>query len=145
MADNPLVEIKPVGALAYVKIPANYDYKMTSETVVDSARNSKGFVVATVIREGIRKIELKWNYLTKTEYSNLMQLFESKYNGSFFFYCKYFDEVAGNVIDSETDLIDGQPRMFYVGNRVGDVAKIKLDSSGYPIGYVGVTLSLIEV
>ena len=145
MVNNPLIKIKPYGTLNYVYIPACIDYKMTSTTLVDSARNTKGFVVSTVVREGIRKIEIKWNYLTLAEFSLVAQLFESKYGGNFFCYCYYFDTIVGDFVDSELDLINGEPRMFYVGDRVSDTAKIKLDSNGKPIGYTNVSLSLIEV
>ena len=51
--DRALVKIKPViNGVPYndwVDLPAPYGYKMTSTTLVNSARNSKGFVIASVV------------------------------------------------------------------------------------------------
>lgn len=154
---SSLVSIKPnVTGASWNSVPASIGYKMTSTTLVDSARNTKGFVVANVIREGIRKIELNWNYLTVAEFSALAKLFEGANTGGvggFFFYVKYFDTIIGQHIDSEhgftglDNVVYGstEPRLFYVGDRITDTAQIKLDANYQPIGYTGVKLSLIEV
>ena len=156
MVNNPLLQIKPYGTATWLNTPACSDYKMTSTTLVDSARNSKGFVVATVVREGIRKIELKWNFLSMGDYSILAKMFEGSNTGgtgNFYCYIKYFDTFLNAFINSEqgftttdgTVLGNTTARLFYVGDRVCDTAKIKLDSSNKPIGFTNVSLSLIEV
>lgn len=152
--NRALVKIKPVvngtPAESWTDLPAPYGYKMTSTTLVNSARNSKGFVIASVVREGIRKIEMTWNFLTVTQFSNLAKLFEGTATGgtgSFSFYVDYFDTVVGQYVNSQTDYLtpnNNQPREFYVGDRVTDTAKIKLDDNSQPIGYTNVKLSLIE-
>lgn len=131
-------------------LPAFWDYQMTSTTLVDSSRNTKGVVVASVIREGIRKIEVGWQFLDCADFSYVAKLFEDASvggNGAFMFYVKYFDTIRNSIIDSSADTIGGvtKQRKFYVGDRVSDTAKIKLDSYGVPAGYTGVKLSLIEV
>ena len=131
-------------------LPPFWDYKMTSTTIVDSSRNAKAEVVANVIREGIRKLEIQWQYLDKADFSYIAKLFEDASvggTGGFMFYVKYFDTIRNVLIDSSADTIGGitKQRLFYVGDRVSDTAKIKLDSNGYPIGYTNVKLSLIEV
>ena len=147
MANNqPLVSISIDGGTTYTDLPTPIEYKMTSSTLVDSARNTKGVVIASVIREGVRKVQLKWNYLTITEFSNIAKLFESgtrtladdtteTISGSFFFKAKFFDSVLGKFI-KDVDM--------YVGDRITDTAKITL-IDGKPVGYTNVSLSLIEV
>lgn len=123
-------------------MPPFWDYKMTSTTVVDSSRNSKGVVVSNVIREGIRKVEVSWQFLDRGDFSYVAKLFEDVSvggNGAFMFYVKYFDTIRNALIDSYSE-----NRKFYIGDRVSDTAKIKLDSNGFPIGYTNVKLSLIE-
>lgn len=123
-------------------MPPFWDYKMTSTTIVDSSRNSKGVVVSNVIREGIRKIEVNWQFLDRADFSYVAKLFEDASvggNGAFMFYVKYFDTIRNALIDSYSE-----DRKFYIGDRVSDTAKIKLDSNGFPIGYTNVKLSLIE-
>ena len=160
MASN-LIEIKPVGAVSFTQIKCPSTYKMTSTTLVDSGRNTDGFVVNDVVREGIRKIEISWNFLTLSEFSTIAKLFESGHTGGsapdkkFACYIKYFDTVIGDFINSElgfTNLngvdksTDGNtsPREFYVGDRVTDTAKMVLDANMQPQGYSSVKLSLIE-
>lgn len=152
--NRALVKIKPVingvPALYWDDLPAPIGYKMTSTTLVNSSRNAKGFVVASVVREGIRKIELTWNFLDTVTFSKMAQLFEGQDTGgvgSFSFYVDYFDTVIGGYVNSETDYLapnNNQPREFYVGDRVTDTAKIKLDDNSQPIGYTNIKLSLIE-
>lgn len=123
-------------------MPPFWDYKMTSTTVVDSSRNSKGVVVSNVIREGIRKVEVSWQFLDCADFSYVAKLFEDASvggNGAFMFYVKYFDTIRNALIDSYSE-----NRKFYIGDRVSDTAKIKLDSNGFPVGYTNVKLSLIE-
>lgn len=157
MASRVLVKINPIvggSPTSWHDVPVGYGYKMTSTTLVSSSRNSEGYVIGTVVREGIRKIELTWKYLTVSQFSSLAQLFEGSRtggNGSFEFYVDYFDTIVGNFVNSQNDNHfkdknnQNVARKFYVGDRVTDTAKIKLDeSTGAPIGYTDVKLSLIE-
>lgn len=132
-------------------MPPFWDYKMTSTTIVDSSRNAKAEVVSNIIREGIRKIELNWQFLDRADFSYVAKLFEDASvggNGAFMFYVKYFDTIRNALIDSNADVIGGvtKERKFYINDRVSDTAKIKLDElTGFPIGYTNVKLSFIEV
>ena len=150
-----LVAVKPVGASSYTNLPTPSDYKMTSSTLVNNSRSAKGFVVGTVVRDGIRKIEMVWNYLDQTQFSTIAKLFEPSARGgdtygNFFVYVKFYDTIIGAYVDSQTDYLptndDGTtiPRQFYCGDRVSDTAKVKLDSNGKVVGYANVKLSLIE-
>ena len=119
-------------------LPAPSHYKMTSTTIVDSARNADGVVMGSVVRAGIRKIELTWNFLTQAQFSLIAGLFDSA--NHFFNPVYYFDTITGSY----------QERQMYVGDRVSDTADIvaTYDSVGTIIqinGYKNVKLSLIEV
>jgi len=156
---NSLVSVKPIGSNSWVDLdsPTPSTYKVTSTTLVDSARNTKGYVISTVIREGIRKIEITWKFLNLTQFSRIAKLFEGSDTGGtggFSCHIKYFDTVIGDFIDSSkgfTNLgspatVYGSvtPREFYVSDRVTDTAQITLDNLGRPVGYTDVRLALIE-
>lgn len=121
----------------WVKVPhlASGGYSGTATTAVDSSRNAKARVIASVVRSDIAKAECKWNYLTTKQYSDLAKLFEPKYGGSFFVKACFFDSVAGGFDCS---------REFYCGDRKVTFARIKCDDNYMPIGYESVGLNLIE-
>ena len=121
----------------WTKVPhlASGGYSGIATTVVDSSRNAKARVIASVIRSDIAKVECGWNYLTTKEYSDLAKLFEPKYGGSFFVKACFFDSITGGFDCG---------REFYCGDRKVTFAKIKCDSNYMPIGYEGVGLNLIE-
>ena len=116
-------------------LPAPSTYKMTSSTVVNSARNAQGVVKGTVVRAGIRKIEMTWKFLTQAQYSLIAGMFDTNFINTVY----YFDTITGNY----------QTRTMYVGDRVSDTAELKVSLSGSSInrieGYQNVKLSLIEV
>lgn len=144
-----LVQIKPLGSNTWTPLPTPSDYKMTSTTLVDSARNANGIVVASVIREGIRKIEMTWKYLTQAQFSLIAKLFEGAKTGGvggFFVDVFYYDTIRGQYVQSNNEYADKDntiTRKFYVGDRVSDTAKVKLNGSNVA-GYENVRLSLIE-
>ena len=120
-----------------VTFPISSTYKTISSTVVDSARNIKGFIVAKVIREGIRKIELSWRTITIADYAKLGRFF----NNNFMFYAYYFDQDSNAWICKQ----------FYVGDREADALQNKqwvADANGggiKPEFIENFKLSLIEV
>lgn len=140
MASNyngKFVGVRPSGSSGnYTFLPAPSTYKMTSSTLVDSARNSEGVVVGNVIRSGVRKVELSWNFLTQEQYTLIASFFDT----NFFFECYYYDTITGQM----------ETKQMYVGDRVSDSAQIvaSYDSNGNITkinGYANVSLSLIEV
>lgn len=146
-----LLQVKPVGANSYTAIPTPSTYKMTSSTIVSTSRNTGGILLPQVIREGIRKIEVTWKFLTQTDFSLIAKLFEDASvggTGGFTCYLKYYDTIRGALIDSETEHIGGNNsnplRTFYVGDRVSDTAQLQLNNDNTIKGYANVKLSLIE-
>ena len=132
------------GDNADIRCPS--EYSGISTTVVDSARNVQAQVIADIIASDVAKIEMSWNYLTVAEYSALAQLFEQKYNGSYFVPVAFFDIVKGDWdgTDGASPSASNNVRIFYCGDRKVSVAHITLDSTGKPIGYTGVKLNLID-
>lgn len=121
-----------------VTLPISSTYKTTSSTIVDSSRNSQAQVIATVIRAGIRKIELSWRVMTNADYAKLGTFF----NNNFMFYAYYFDQ----------DTNSWQTKHFYVGDRVADALQNEQWTQGTGVGgdiapkhVENFKLSLIEV
>ena len=145
MSSRALVSVYKESTSTWVDLPCHSDYEASASTVVDSARNSKGVVVGEPILEDVAKIELQWNFLTVAQYSQIAQLFDSAYGGSFFNYVSYFDVVKGDFDSNNSGTpTSATHRIFYPNDRKVKFAHIKLDSDGKPIGYVGVQLHLID-
>lgn len=134
-------------------IPCPSDYTGSSSTLVDSGRNIKGEVVAQVIKSDVAKIELKWKFMTVSDYAELAQIFEPKYhNGDtsvFFRAVTFFDVVKGGFDGSNsvapTNSSGSNPcRVFYCGDRKVNFAKLVLNDDGTPKGYQDVSLNLID-
>lgn len=145
MSSRALVSVYNESTSTWVDLPTPSDYDASASTVVDSARNVDAVVVCDVILEDIAKIELQWNFLTVAQYSQIAQLFDSKYGGSFFNFVSYFDVVKGDFDSSNT----GTPtlathRVFYPNDKKVKFAHITLDENGKPKGYTGVQLHLID-
>ena len=135
----------------WVELPQPSDYSGISTTLVDSGRNAEGIVVADVIKSDVAKIELKWNFLTPSQFSTIAQLFEPKYNGgdtnAFFKPVSFFDIVANafeGSLSSAPDGITNKCRIFYCGDRKVQFAKMVVDDNGKPKGYQNVSLNLID-
>lgn len=121
----------------YIELPISSTYKTTSSTVVDSSRNAEAKVVATVVRAGIRKIEMQWKVISIVNYAKLGTFF----NTNFMFYAYYFDQDTNSWLTKQ----------FYVGDRVADALQQeqwKTTSRGglvEPNNIQNLKLSLIEV
>ena len=123
---------------AFTWFPTPSTYKMTSSTFVDSARNSKGYVVGSVIRSGVRQVALSWNFLTQAQFTAIANFFET--DDHFYFECQYYDTITGQM----------ETKDMYVSDRVSDNAQIKveIDANGNITsvkGYNNVNLTLVEV
>lgn len=120
-----------------ITVPISSTYKTTSTTVVDSSRNSEAVVVSTVIRAGIRKIEMSWKVMSITDYAKLGSFFIN----NFMFYAYYFDQDTNQWI----------VKYFYVGDRVADALQQEQWKTSIRGGLVepkniqNLKLSLIEV
>ena len=50
--------------IAGYELPEPSTYSANTATLVDSARNVQGYVIGSVIRNDVAKVELSWKYLT---------------------------------------------------------------------------------
>ena len=100
----------------YIELPISSTYKTTSTTLVSQGRNSNGVLQVSIVRSGIRKIEMSWRVMSSADYSKLGTFF----NNNFSFFAYYFDQDDNGWASAEADV-----REFYVGDRVADVVQNK--------------------
>ena len=92
MAFKALVK---VGAYEF---PEPSTYKGTTSTIVDSARNAKGVMIGSVIRDDVGKVELTWRYLTVAQWAAINQCFKESSGGHFINNVEFFDQTAGTWV-----------------------------------------------
>lgn len=139
-----LVTIQPLvlGAEAFViKTPS--EYIGNTATIVDSARSTNGYMIGTVIRNGVAKIQLKWNYIEADDWADMLKQFEPDYGGAFVRDVTFFNQTSGTM----------ETRSMYVSDRTSAGSFLLHNSDttndpnkiGLPRGYLNAQLSLIEV
>lgn len=110
--------------------PEPSTYSAVTSTIVDSARNVSGYVVGSVVRADVAKIELSWKYLTVQEWANILSLFTY----SFYNDVRFFNQATGTY----------DVRTMYVSDR--DASIFRRDpNTGRVLGWVNPKLSLVEV
>ena len=110
--------------------PEPSTYSATTSTIVDSARNTAGYVVGNVIRSDVAKIELTWKYLTVEQWANILSVFSA----SFYADIRFFNQVTGNF----------DVRTMYVSDRTAAIFR-RNPETGAIMGYTSCALSLVEV
>ena len=110
--------------------PEPSTYTATTSTIVDSARNVSGYVVGSVIRNDVAKIELTWRYLTAQQWANILSLF----SGSFYNDVRFLNQVTNQYTT----------RTMYVSDRNAGMWR-RDPQSGSVMGYTNCSLSLVEV
>lgn len=110
--------------------PEPSTYNATTSTIVDSARNVKGYVVGSIVRPDVAKIDITWRYLTAQQWADILSLFTD----SFYNDVRFWDQAKN----------DYQTRTMYVSDR--NAAMWRRDpQTGTIMGYTGCSLSLVEV
>lgn len=116
-------------------LPTPSTYVGLTSTLVDSGRNTEGYMIGAVIREDVGKVEVSWKYLTVAQWASILQKFSSQFGGAFSQNVTFFDQVRADWITRE----------MYVGDRTS-AGLIQLDPvTGAPRGWENPKLSLIEV
>lgn len=116
-------------------LPTPSSYVGLTATLVDSGRNTEGYMIGAVIREDVGKVEVSWKYLTVNQWASILQKFSSKFGGAFSQNVTFFDQVRADWITRE----------MYVNDRTSG-GLIQLDPvTGMPRGWENPKLSLIEV
>lgn len=113
-------------------LPQPSTYIGLTADVVNSARNAKGELIATVIRADVAKVELTWNFLTPEQWSNILLLFKGASN------------FKQNVTFYNQTTAMRETRTMYVSDRTSSGVWL-CDENGEPRGWKGCKLSLIEV
>ena len=110
--------------------PEPSTYNATTSTIVDSARNVGGYVVGSVVRHDVAKIEMSWKYLTAQQWANILTLFTN----SFYNDVRFLNQATNSYTT----------RTMYVSDR--NAAMWRRDpETGEVMGYTGCSLSLVEV
>lgn len=116
--------------VAGYELPEPSTYNASTSTLVDSARNVQGYVIGSVIRGDVAKIELSWRYLTAAQWANVLSLF----NKSFYNDVRFFNQSSGTY----------ETRQMYVGDRSAGMWR-RHPSTGEIMGFTECKMSLIEV
>ena len=117
-------------SVAGYDFPEPSAYSATTSTIVDSARNVSGYVVGSVVRSDVAKVELSWKYLTAQQWANILSLFAN----SFYNDVRFYNQVTANY----------EVRTMYVSDRSAGMWRRHPDS-GEIMGWTNCTLSLVEV
>ncbi len=111
-------------------LPEPSTYEAVTSTIVDSARNVSGYVVGSVVRHDVAKIELTWRYLTAEQWATILSLFTY----SFYNEVRFLNQAA-NAYDVRT---------MYVSDRNASMWR-RDPNTGAIMGYTNCSLSLVEV
>jgi hypothetical protein len=112
------------------EFPEPSEYSGLTSTLVDSARNVKGYVIGSVIRSDVAKIELSWRYLTAQQWANVI----GPFNENFYCTVEFFNQPTASYTTREMYVSDRKAGMWRRHPVTGEV-----------MGWVGCELSLVEV
>ena len=126
--------IRALVTVGNFEFPEPSKYSGSTSTLVDSARNTKGVVIGTVLRDDVGKIEMSWNFLTVEQWADILKCFSISRGGKFYNDVTFFCQ----------DIGDWTTREMYVSDRKADVFR-RDPKTGAIIGYTGASLSLVEV
>ena len=116
--------------VAGYEFPEPSEYSANTATLVDSARNVSGYVIGSVIRNDVAKVELSWRYLTAQQWAKILSLF----NKSFYNDVTFYNQSTGTYTT----------RQMYVGDRSAGMWR-RHPETGEIMGFVDAKLALIEV
>ena len=122
--------MKALVTIAGTALPEPSTYSGTTSTLVDSARNVKGYVVGSVVRSDVAKVELSWRYLTAEQWASILSLFKQNFYNDVEFYDQ---TIAG-----------WSTRKMYISDRNANLFRRNPDT-GAIMGYTDAKLSLVEV
>lgn len=107
--------------------PSEYDAQVS--TIVDSARNTAGYVIGSVIRSDVAKVTVSWKYLTVAQWANVLSLFTN----NFYNEVTFFNPSTGSY----------STRTMYVGDRTQKMWR-RHPETGEVLGWVDCKLALVE-
>lgn len=116
--------------VAGVALPEPSEYSASTSTLVDSARNVSGYVIGSVIRGDVAKVELKWRYLTAKQWASVLSLFTN----NFYNQVTFFNQATAGYTTRQMYVSDRTAGMWRRHPRTGEV-----------MGFTDCALSLVEV
>lgn len=114
--------------------PEPSTYSSNTSTLVDSGRNSEGFIIGAVIRDDISKVEISWKYLTVKQWAKIQKCFRQSSGGKFINLVEFFDQSVGGWVTKNMYISDRKAGMWRRHPETGDV-----------MGWTDCSLSLIQV
>lgn len=132
MAFTPMVTVNSA-YYGSVALPEPSKYDGNTATLVDEGRNVEGYVVGAVVRDDVGKISMSWNWISVSEWANMLKLFSTARHGSFVNSVTFFCQDTGTW----------ETRNMYVSDRSAGVTHRLPD--GTIDGYEGASFNLIEV
>ena len=122
--------MKALVTIAGTALPEPATYSGTTSTIVDSARNVNGYVVGSVVRGDVAKVELSWKYLTAQQWASILSLFKN----NFYNQVEFFDQT----------IAEWNVRTMYCSDRNAGMWR-RDSSTGDVLGFTDCSLSLVEV
>ena len=122
--------MEPLVSIGEYKFPEPSTYRANTATLVDSARNAAGYVIGSVVRTDVAKIEMTWGYLTAEQWAELL----SQFTASFYNPVRFLNQTTNAY----------EVRTMYVSDRNASMWR-RDPKTGKVMGYTGCTLSLVEV
>ena len=110
--------------------PEPSTYEATTSTIVDSARNVSGYVVGSVVRSDVAKIDMSWKYLTARQWATILSLFTN----SFYNDVRFYNQATGSYTT----------RTMYVSDRTSGMWR-RHPETGEVMGWTNCSLALVEV
>ena len=111
-------------------LPEPSTYNAVTSTIVDSARNVSGYVVGSVVRHDVAKVELTWKYLTAQQWANVLSCFTN----SFYNDVRFYNQATASYTT----------RSMYISDRNAEMFR-RNPSTGAIMGWLNCSLSLVEV
>lgn len=122
-----------MGALVSIggyDLPEPSTYSAVTSTIVDSGRNVSGYVIGSVVRSDVAKVELSWKYLTAKEWAAILSLFRNNFDNN----VRFFNQVTAAY----------ETRSMYVSDRNAGMWR-RNPSTGEIMGWTNCSLSLVEI
>ena len=116
--------------VAGVALPEPSSYSANTSTIVDSARNVSGYVIGSVVRHDVAKVELSWRYLTAQQWADVLSLFTDNFYNN----VTFFNQATASYTT----------RRMYVGDRKAGMWR-RHHETGDVLGFTDCALSLVEV
>ena len=116
--------------VAGIALPEPSSYDATTSTLVDSGRNTKGYVIGAVVRNDIAKVSLSWKYLSLEDWAKILSMF----NNNFYNDVTFLNQTTGEF----------ETRRMYVGDRTSGMWR-RDPQTGKVMGWLGCKLALVEV